>query len=118
MAPPARPPCHGLLWMRILGIDPRSRAPSMMDLGDDGRIEALALNERRERRLRVGAEVEVGERRLGERGQRRRRRRAACERAAWREMDGARMAGMRASVRRGGREMGSAGLCGGWGMWG
>jgi hypothetical protein len=51
--------------MQILGIDPCSRAPWTMDLGDDGRIEALALNERRERRLTVGAEAEVGERRSG-----------------------------------------------------
>lgn len=88
-----------------------------MDLGDGGRIEAPALNERRERRLGLGAEAEVGERRSGERGRSaRRRRRAASERAAWREMGGARKAGMRASVRRGGRETGSAGLCGGLGM--
>jgi len=38
-----------------------------MDFGDSGNIEALALNERRERRLGVGAEDEVGERRTGER---------------------------------------------------
>ena len=53
--------------MRNLGIDPRSRASSTMDLGDSCRIEALALNERRERRLGAGAEAEVGEWRTGER---------------------------------------------------
>ena len=74
------------------------------------------MNERREHCLGVGAEAEVEERRTGERGPSRRRRHAACERAARREMGGARKAGMRASVRRGGREMGSAGLCGGWGI--
>ena len=51
---PAGPPCHRLLWTRNLGIDPRSRASSTMDLGDSGRIEALAGLEREEGALSWG----------------------------------------------------------------
>jgi hypothetical protein len=88
-----------------LGTDPCSRAPPTVDLWDGGRIEAPALNERRECRLGVGAEAKVGERTSGERD---------AKGGGGAEGDGRREegAGLRATLQRGGREMGSAGLCG------